>query len=62
MDMKSGVSNIWAQPIDGGRSKQMTNFTTGEIFWFDLSRDGKPSVFSRGAITKDVALIANFRQ
>ena len=62
MDMKSGVSNIWAQPIDGGRSKQMTNFTTGEIFWFDLSRDGKPSVFSRGAITKDVVLIANFRQ
>jgi hypothetical protein len=53
---------LWAQPIDGGRSKQLTNFTSGEIFWFDLSRDGKPSVFSRGAITKDVVLIANFRQ
>jgi len=62
MDMKDGVSNIWAQPIDGGQPRQMTTFTSGEIFWFDLSRDGKPSLFSRGTIIKDVVLISNFKQ
>jgi eukaryotic-like serine/threonine-protein kinase len=62
MDMKGGVSNIWEQPIDGGLPRQLTNFTSGEIFWFDLSRDGEPSLFSRGAVTKDVVLISNFKQ
>jgi serine/threonine protein kinase len=27
-----------------------------------LARDGKPSLFSRGTITKDVRLIGNFKQ
>jgi eukaryotic-like serine/threonine-protein kinase len=62
MDIKNGVSNIWAQPIDGGEPRQLTNFTSGEIFWFDLARDGKPSLFSRGEIKKDVVLISNFKQ
>jgi len=61
MDMKNGVSNIWAQPIDGGPPKQLTDFTSDEIFWFDLSRDGKPTLFSRGRISKDVVMISNFR-
>jgi hypothetical protein len=52
MDMKSGVSNIWAQPIDGGQSRQLTNLTSGEIFWSDLSRDGRPSLFSGGEVKK----------
>jgi serine/threonine protein kinase len=29
---------------------------------FDLSRDGKPTLFSRGATTKDVVLISGFRK
>jgi hypothetical protein len=62
MDMKDGVSNIWVQPIDRGQPRQMTNFTSGEIFWFDLSRDGEPSLFSRGTIIKDVVTISNFKQ
>ena len=36
----------------------------GEVYlieWFDLSRDGKPTLFSRGATTKDVVLISRFR-
>jgi serine/threonine protein kinase len=61
MDVKNGVSNIWAQPIDGGPPKQLTDFTSDEIFWFDLSRDGKPTLFSRGHISKDVVMISNFR-
>ena len=49
-------------PIDGGAPKQLTNFTTDQIAWFDLSRDGKPTLFSRGATTKDVILISGFKQ
>ncbi len=59
---RDGVSNIWSMPIDGGAPKQLTNFTTDQIAWFDLSRDGKPTLFSRGATTKDVVLISGFRK
>ena len=58
---RDGVSNIWSMPIDGGAPKQLTNFTTDQIAWFDLSRDGKPTLFSRGATTKDVVLSADLR-
>ncbi len=57
-----GVSNIWSMPIDGGAPKQLTNFTSDQIAWFDLSRDGKPTLFSRGATTKDVVLISGFKK
>ena len=59
---RGGVSNIWSMPIDGGAPKQLTNFTTDQIAWFDLSRDGKPTLFSRGATTKDVVLISGFKK
>ncbi|CAN5461695.1 hypothetical protein BH10ACI3_BH10ACI3_27040 [soil metagenome] len=59
---RDGVSNIWSMPIDGGTPKQLTNFTTDQIAWFDLSRDGKPTLFSRGATTKDVVLISGFKK
>jgi Tol biopolymer transport system component len=59
---RDGVSNIWSMPIDGGAPKQLTNFTTDQISHFDLSRDGKPTLFSRGATAKDVVLISGFRK
>jgi Tol biopolymer transport system component len=59
---RDGVSNIWSMPIDGGAPKQLTNFTSDQIAWFDLSRDGKPTLFSRGATTKDVILISGFKR
>jgi len=55
------VSNIWLQSIDGGPPKQMTDFTTGRIFWFDISRDGKSLAMSRGTVTSDVVLMKDFR-
>jgi serine/threonine protein kinase len=48
--------------LDGSAPKQLTNFTSDQIAWFDLSRDGKPTLFSRGATTKDVVLISGFRK
>jgi len=48
--------------IASGAPKQLTNFTSDQIAWFDLSRDGKPNLFSRGSTTKDVVLISGFRK
>ncbi len=59
---RDGVSNIWSMPIAGGAPKQLTNFTSDQIASFDLSRDGKPTLFSRGATTKDVVLISGFKK
>ncbi len=59
---RDGVSNIWSMPIDGGAPKQLTNFTSDQIAWFDLARDGNPTLFSRGAMTQDVILISGFKK
>jgi TolB protein len=58
----NGVSNLWAQPVDGSPLKQLTNFTSDLIFWFDFSRDGKQLALSRGTQTSDVVLISDFKQ
>lgn len=55
---RGGMENLWAQPIDGGVAKQLTNFTDGKIFSFDWSRDGS-LVVSKGVITSDVVLISD---
>jgi len=57
-----GVSNLWAQPVSGGAPKQLTNFTSDRIYWFNFSRDGKQVALSRGSRTSDVVLISNFKQ
>ncbi|MDQ3817081.1 MAG: protein kinase [Acidobacteriota bacterium] len=56
-----GVSNLWSQPSAGGASKQLTNFKSDRIFWFDLSRDGRQLLAARGTRTSDVVLISNFK-
>jgi serine/threonine protein kinase/Tol biopolymer transport system component len=56
-----GVSNLWAQPVNGTQRKQLTNFTSDRIFWFHFSRDGKQLALSRGSRTSDVVLISNLQ-
>jgi serine/threonine protein kinase/Tol biopolymer transport system component len=58
---KNGVANIWEQPLSGGPLRQITNFTSGRIFSFSWSRDGKQLLLARGENTSDVVLISNFR-
>ena len=58
---RNGVTNLWAQPVDGSPPKQLTNFTSDRIFFFDFSRDGKQIALSRGTVTSDVVLIGNFK-
>jgi len=59
---RSGVTNIWMQPIDGGEAKQLTSFTSDRIHSFEVSRDGKQLVLSRGTRTSDVVLFSGIKQ
>jgi Tol biopolymer transport system component/predicted Ser/Thr protein kinase len=58
---RNGAANIWEQPMAGGPPRQITNFTSGLIFDFSWSRDGKQLFLSRGENSSDVILISNFR-
>jgi Tol biopolymer transport system component len=58
---EEGVDNFWNQPISGGMPKQITHFNDQLIESFDLSRDGKWLVMSRGTVRQDVMLIRDLR-
>jgi len=53
--------NVWAQPLDGGRPVQLTDFKTDQTFYFAWSRDGKQLALARGTVTSDVVLIRDDR-
>jgi serine/threonine protein kinase len=57
---QNGASNIWEQPLSGGPPHAVTNFTSGRIFGFAWSHDGKNLYLARGEIQNDVVLISNF--
>jgi Tol biopolymer transport system component/predicted Ser/Thr protein kinase len=61
VDSADGIANVWRQSLDGTAPKQMTSFTSGEIFSFDVARDGKSLAVSRGESTRDAVLIRDFR-
>jgi serine/threonine protein kinase/dipeptidyl aminopeptidase/acylaminoacyl peptidase len=61
VDSRGGVSNIWSQPIDGGKPVQLTDFKTDLIFGFDWSRDGRQLSCARGIVTSDVILFSGLR-
>jgi len=58
---RGGASNIWRQALAGGPPKQITNFKSDLIFDFEWSRDGKQLALARGATSRDVILISNFK-
>ena len=61
IDNVNRVYNLWSQSLDSGPPKQLTDFSSDQIFRFDLARDGKEIVLSRGREGSDVVLITNFR-
>jgi TolB protein len=61
VDDEKGVSNIRTIQLDGSPPKQLTDFKSDQIFWFDWSRDGKQLALARGTQTSDVVLISDFR-
>jgi eukaryotic-like serine/threonine-protein kinase len=56
-----GVSNVWAQPIDGGDARQLTHFKTDQIFRFAWSPDGQRLACERGTALNDIVLISDFK-
>ncbi len=35
VDTPGGVSNLWAQPLEGGKPVQLTDFKSDHIYWFE---------------------------
>jgi Tol biopolymer transport system component len=58
---EKGTTNIWEQPLTGGKPKQLTKFRSGRIFDFNWSLDHKNLLLARGEVTSDVVLLSNFR-
>ncbi len=56
-DRVNGVENIWEQPLDGGKPRQVTHFTSDLIFQFAWSPDGSRLALSRGTTSSDVILL-----
>jgi Tol biopolymer transport system component len=61
LDARSGTSNVWMQPLGGGKPVQLTDFKTDGVAAYDFSRDGKQLVAARSAETTGVVLIRDFR-
>jgi eukaryotic-like serine/threonine-protein kinase len=57
----NGAANIWEQPIAGGPRQQVTNFTSGAIFDFAWTREGKQLLLAKGETNTDVIILSNFR-
>src|SRR5215831_14445704 len=55
----NNVSNIWSQPVDGGKPTQVTDFSDSLIAAFDLSSDGKRIICSRGVLIRNAVLVVN---
>jgi serine/threonine protein kinase len=58
---RRGATNVWEQPLTGGAPRQVTNFTSGQIFDYAWSRDGNQLLLAKGEETSDVVLLSNFR-
>jgi DNA-binding winged helix-turn-helix (wHTH) protein/Tol biopolymer transport system component len=56
--IQNQVSNIWEQPLAGGPPKQLTRFTSGQIFDFDWPANNSQLFVTRGSVTSDVVLLS----
>ena len=58
-----GIDNLWLQPLDGSKGRQLTNFTSEEIGkTFHWSPDGSKLAVIRGHLDSDVVLIRDMHQ
>ena len=58
---RNRATNIWEQPLSGGSPVQVTKFTSGDMFAFAWSKDGKQLAFSRGQRKTDAVMMSGFR-
>jgi Tol biopolymer transport system component len=59
---EKGVDNLWQQPLDGSKGKQITDFTSERINDFHWSFDGKQLALVRGHTDADVVLIRDMQK
>jgi Tol biopolymer transport system component len=58
-----GIENLWLQPMDGSKGRQLTNFTAEQIGnGFHWSPDGSKLGVIRGHLDSDVILIRDMQQ
>ena len=60
LDTRTGTTNVWMQPLAGGKPVQLTDFNADNVAAFDWSRDNR-LVAARSVETTGVVLIKDFR-
>jgi len=58
---EKGASNIWLQPLNGERPRQLTNFKSGKLLSFAWSPNGQWSAYMRHRATSDVVLLRDLQ-
>jgi Tol biopolymer transport system component len=59
VDIRSGTPNLWSGPIVSAPTKQLTHFTSGAIWDFGWSPDGKYIALARGTDQSDAVLFTS---
>jgi Tol biopolymer transport system component len=59
---ENGVDNLWVQPLDGSRGRQITSFDSEQILNFRWSPDGRSLCILRGHTDSDVVLLRESSQ
>lgn len=60
LDSRDGTTNVWMQPLAGGKHVKLTDFKTDGVAAYDWSRDGRLAA-TRSVETTSVVLIRDFR-
>jgi eukaryotic-like serine/threonine-protein kinase len=58
---RNGTTNLWELQLAGGQPRQLTRFTSGQIFDFSWSSDHTRLLLTRGSVSSDVILLTNLR-
>jgi eukaryotic-like serine/threonine-protein kinase len=58
---RDGATNLWEQPLRGGKPKKLTNFDSEQIFNFTWSNDHKRLLLARGRVNSDIVLFTHLR-
>jgi Tol biopolymer transport system component len=61
VNRQAGQFEIWSQPMNDSKPIQIFASHGDRIYAFDVSRNGKGMVFSRGTETSDVVMIGGIR-
>ncbi len=57
----NSVSNVWSQPLTGGKPMQVTDFKDSLMTGFAWSKDGRQFAATRGSLMRDAVLITDLR-